>query len=427
MNARPRVVVIGAGAAGTAACYAAHAAGAEVVLFDGGPGATSLSTGAVDATPWEQRAAAAATLGLALVAEPLPAEVEAFVTALGCWQLVPAGGPPAWLATESGRLRSARGHDRALLSLAGLPHGARVVLPRVERAEWDADALARALAADPAARALGVALGAADADLLRLHGEERIPAADLAARHDDPERLAFLGARLERVVADERRRDRRVDALLLGPWLGSREARARELGERLGLCVGEVLGTLGGAPGLRLEAARARLLGPRVDLVPARVRSVARVDGELVVRPAASSRAGAGAPTRADAVVLATGGLAGGGIRYVAAEQDAPRGAPARARVPFALSLEAPVRLGVHGEDLDITSSTLGPSLDEVGWPTSAAPSLLESVGLRAGPHRELAPGIFGAGDALADRPRTLLGAVATGLEAGRAAAERRD
>ena len=63
-----RVVVIGAGASGTAAAYAASKLGARVTLITGRPGATSLSSGALDGD-WEGAGD----------------EAQAFIDAIGIW------------------------------------------------------------------------------------------------------------------------------------------------------------------------------------------------------------------------------------------------------------------------------------------------------------------------------------------------------
>ncbi len=87
-----RVVVLGSGAAGTAAAIAARAAGADVVLVRGRTGATSLTSGAVDGDLDEGGRTAAAALELHVL-------------------------EPCTLATSAGTLRAAAGRDAALASL----------------------------------------------------------------------------------------------------------------------------------------------------------------------------------------------------------------------------------------------------------------------------------------------------------------------
>src|SRR6185295_18811801 len=110
-----------------------------------------------------------------------------FAADLDLWDLPESERP--WLATMAGRIRPARGRDRALLDLAPL-EGAVVLVPRADRATWDADALAATLASDPFGRARKIAFHAIDLPVLRYDDEHRIGDADLAARHDDDARLA---------------------------------------------------------------------------------------------------------------------------------------------------------------------------------------------------------------------------------------------
>ena len=143
------VIIVGAGIAGLAAAWSARRAGREVTLVSAHAGATALSGGAVDEVPWEHLLRATRLLGEAGEARPLAPEVTAFVDDLKLWD-VPADRP-VWLATLAGRVRPARGRDRSLLDLGPLA-GRAVLLPRAERAAWDADAIAAALSADPAAK-----------------------------------------------------------------------------------------------------------------------------------------------------------------------------------------------------------------------------------------------------------------------------------
>ncbi|HZO16454.1 MAG TPA: hypothetical protein VFB62_24435 [Polyangiaceae bacterium] len=409
-----RVIVLGAGAAGLGAVWAATARGADVRWLDGGVGASSLAGGAVDDRPWEEIARAAEVLGQQPLAGPLPAVIGDFVRDFELWRLPAEGEPLSRLATEAGCVRLARGHDRALLDLARVSPGARVLLPRLPRPEWDADSLARALSCDPFAESRRLRFEAIDATLLKFVDEERIAAADFAARHDDDERRGWFCDRLREALA----RAGRADALLVGPWLGAADIDvAQDLKRRLTLVVGEVLGNVGSAAGLRFESARTRLcqkLGARIERVHA--RRVARRGDEFAVWLDDDK------PALCDAVVIAVGGVAAGGVIYEPPEQRSGQDIASAGGVPFRLSLKAPVRLRVAGKLLDVVSSMHGPTLDEVAWPTDADPSHLEAVGI-ACEGVEIERGLYAAGDAIADRPRTLLQAVYSGALAGAAAA----
>ncbi len=419
-----RVVVIGAGAAGLAATWAAAQRGAEIRLYDPSIGASCLTGGAVDDRPWEQVARAIEVLQLVPEAGPLPESVRSFAQELGLWRLPSQGECLCRLATESGRMRLARGHDTSLLDVARLPAGARVVLPRLVRPEWDADSLAASLSADAYAQSRRIVFEAVNAKVLKHVGEDRIASAELASRHDDPVRRQWLADRLAEALVGAggvggrpSGSQRPVDAVLIGPWLGADKPIAPWLAERLGVPVGEVLSGVGCAAGMRFESARLALLSNLgVELVPRSVSAIAAVQGELRVTVDEDEH------RLTDAVVLAIGGLAAGGVVYDPPEQSAGQDLPLAGRAPFRLSVDAPVRLQAQRQPIDVVGSIHGPALDEVAWPVDADPGLLEAVGV-ACEGLEAAPQIFAAGDVVADKPRTLLQAVYSGVLAGAAAA----
>ena len=414
------MVVVGAGIAGLAAAWSARRAGRQVTIVSRGAGASALGGGAVDDVPWEQLARAARVLGggAGRAALPLSVGAAAFVAELELWD-VPAV-ERAWIATVAGRLRPARGRDRALLDLGRL-EGALVLLPRAGRAGWDADAIAASLAAEPFAGAGRLAFQAVDLPVLRFDDEHRIGDADLAGRHDDEARLGWLAGRLRHGIAAS---GAGVGAVLLGPWLGASAPRAEALSAAVGVPCGEALVGAGSPAGLRFEAALDRLL----DTVGARrVRDRAiRIDDEgtrdAMLRV---SLAGSAAPLLADVVVLALGGLIAGGIVYSPPERRAGTELPPAGTAPFELSLDAPVALSANGADrMSVVASMHGPELDVSAWPVADRPGALEAVGVLCS-GVSAGAGIYAAGDVIAGRPRTALEAVASGLAAGDATVTR--
>jgi glycerol-3-phosphate dehydrogenase subunit B len=117
------------------------------------------------------------------------------------------------------------------------------------------------------------------------------------------------------------------------------------------------------------------------------------------------------------------GGLAAGGVIYDPPERDAAEGLAPRGRPAFRLSFDADVQLAHGGRRIDIVSSMSGPDLDRSAWPDGEDSGVLEAVGV-ASNHGIVAPRLAVAGDAMADRPRTMLAAIQSGLRAGRLATD---
>jgi hypothetical protein len=115
-------------------------------------------------------------------------------------------------------------------------------------------------------------------------------------------------------------------------------------------------------------------------------------------------------------VILATGGVLGGGVRYVSGLQSTRNGA-------FALSLEAPVELRLDGRDVGLVAGSEGADLVALGM------GVLDRVGVRVTEALGLPeqPGLFAAGDVVAARPRTALEAVSAGIRAAAAALRSHD
>lgn len=388
------VLVIGGGVAATAAALAATRAGASVTLLDGGAGASMLSTGAIDLIPW-QDAEAART--------PVPAETRSALQALGGYVLDEGGTS---IVTTAGVVRPAAGRDAALLNVSRLA-GQRIAVVRCARPGWDANAFA--LAWGPAFEPL-------DAVVLRHTGEDVLPDGELAARHDDSSRLGWLADRLREALATA---GGHWTGIVVPPLLGVQRARAHELSERVGIRCGEAAGLPGGAPGLRFENARDRTLAAcEATHARVRVRSVHRSAGTWrAIGEAGSSFDGA-------AVVLAIGGLVGGGLEYAPAEATLATALPQSARRPMRLTLDAAVTLGAYGRPLEVSRSLFGPPPEAIARPFARDP-LLDRAGILAGDDGSAssAPGIFAAGDVVADAPRTWLAAVSSGARAGAAAA----
>jgi glycerol-3-phosphate dehydrogenase subunit B len=411
-----RVVVLGGGFAGLAAAWAAQRGGARVTCISGKAGASGLGSGALDRVPWDERERAARLLGVTPTAETMPEDVVAFLEGLGGYVLPDGGARAPLCATTAGILRSCAGHDDALLDVGAL-EGRTILLPRAARAGWDADSLVRALSAAEN-KPRGATFAACDAPVLRFRDEERAADGELASRHDDGARLDWLARELRAAAA---RRGGDV-AFLLGPWLGATSGRARELSARVGAPVGEILSGTAGVAGLRFEARRDALLAKtEARTVHARATRVEAAEARFAI-----TTDGDPARVDGDAVVVAIGGLAAGGLVFGPADHTAGADGADKLEPAFRLGVAIRGARVTDGRDPGVPSSMHGSVLDEVAWPGSEGAGVLERVGLvveaRDG---RLARGIFAAGDVVASRPRTVLESVASGLAAGATAAER--
>ena len=288
-----KVAVIGAGVAGTAAAWAARRSGAEVVVVHDRPGASALGSGAADYEPWER---GAADHELAADARELAGELG-YVAKVGL------------VATASGLLRPARAHDSAILDLSELA-GRRVAIADVVRDDWDAVLIARALSDTPWAAQTGTSFEPRELDL---DPASHAASYDLACRFDDPEAARALAAALKKSRGA-------ADAWLTGPWLGVQPGTAERVRKLVEMPVGETLSPPGGAAGARFEAARDLALSKaEVSVRRGQVREVSvasegielRLDGDETLI--------------ADRVVLAIGGVVGGGVEP-RADRQALRG-----------------------------------------------------------------------------------------------------
>jgi len=294
------VAVVGAGAAGAMAAIAAAEAGAKVALVAGPPGATTLSSGAVDL-------ADAPEGPLERLPEDALARLSDRATELLSSEDGPYGqvGPRPTAVTSLGAARESWLLQRAQLDLARIPRPVIAVVDAGPARRFSASAIARSLARQEG-------LTAHTIDLKMPAGVDLEHPLLVARRLDDDEGLqGLLGEAIARDVdaAEE------VGAVLVPPILGLDRSTevARRLSEAAGAPVGEVLGSPGDPSGLRLarrlaalvEASGARHVRASVagaDCTEDRVE-VLHVQGPEDIETVTAA-----------AFVLATGGLSGGGL-----------------------------------------------------------------------------------------------------------------
>jgi hypothetical protein len=181
---------------------------------------------------------------------------------------------------------------------------------------------------------------------------------------------------------------------------------------------------VGGPSGLRFENARDRaLLAAGVTVVLGRALRVSH-DGEPGAHAAWRTELEGGEHLEGHAVILATGGLVGGGLEYTPAGAYFAEVLPATPRPLLRVTCEAPVQLGAFGRPLDDASSVFGAPPETHAWPFVETP-LLDHAGVRVdvdGNVRGAPRGLFAAGELAAGPPHTWLAALTSGTRAGDAA-----
>lgn len=335
------VVVVGGGLAGACAALAAREAGAEVLLIARSPGATAMSSGAIDFAAADDDAPIGeaarrlarnapghpyALLGDALVPaiDDALALLERHLAALGMQGARSAADRNLWLATPLGRAKPAAlaqgaiaaGDLRNLAAREGRLGVVALAGAQAIEARLLAHGLAPLLA--PLCEAVVVA-----PDFYRQRADALRTLPEIAHDLDSPGRRAALGASLARAAAQAH-----VTHLLL-PTLGLQDplAARADLERAAGVLVFELLGAPPSVPGLRLSRALA------TALEKAGVRSISAIaerssDGQMQIVRGVECE-----PVRAGAVVLASGRFLGGGIRCEADGRlrETVFGLPARA------------------------------------------------------------------------------------------------
>lgn len=391
----PSVVVVGGGVAGTAAAIAAASVGVQVRLVFAHPGASVLSAGHAPAI-------SAQTPEIAELATRVLCELGTMRVDSACFRV----------PTVAGTLRQATIADRALFPFDDTLSGT-VLVPRADHAEWDADHLARAWTECARELDRDVRFVAVDGQITRFREELGLAHVELAERHDDPHRLGWLRERLRELLG----RHESARAILLPPWLGSIKERRSELESALGVRVGEASVGLAGPVGARFEAARgATLTRLGVRMERAKVKRVRALDRRVTLTVEGTER------LEPHTAVLCMGGLVGGGVVLASPFPEITGDAPSRAIRPFLLGVESNLSLGADGVPLETPGSLEGYVPERL---FEGAHPMFDRVGVLARPTLEArgAPGVFVAGDLLADRPRTWTAALVTGAQAGLGAA----
>lgn len=290
-----RAVIVGAGVAGVAAALSARAAGYDPLVLSRGSGASALTSGALDWSPW--------SLAGSLEGKPPVLAPDARLELSAFWQELGFELGPRLLVTGAGILRDSAGADRFLLDLAALPESASIGVVQTNWQGDDSAALLRALPSDP--RAAGRTFVAVAGQSLFSEAERRLPLAALVEQLSEAscERLVQLAAAASQSG---------IAALLVGPYLGLAPT-AREVLGRAPIPIGETTSPPAGSAGRRLELRLSELL-LRQGIAQERawVTRLRDVPGGVEVTFDGSQ--GEGQRLEVDVAILASGGLVGGGL-----------------------------------------------------------------------------------------------------------------
>ncbi|MGH7330744.1 MAG: hypothetical protein ACREJX_20535, partial [Polyangiaceae bacterium] len=226
----------------------------------------------------------------------------------------------------------------------------------------------------------------------------------------------WLAERLREVLA----RNPGFVGVLLPAWLGVDRSRAEDLSAKVGVRCGEAMTGLASSSGARFERARDRAFSSlEIDVVSGWAKSArARGDAWTITLEDDSW-------IEADALVLATGGLVGGGLAYAPATSESAGELPSAARPTLRSTLECRVAIGESGAIATAPSTLFGAQPEAIAWPFSPDP-WLDRAGVLVsedGAARGAAPGLFACGDLVADRARAWLAALSSGATCGAAAA----
>jgi glycerol-3-phosphate dehydrogenase subunit B len=317
------VVVVGGGMAGVCAALAAREAGAEVLLVSRAPGATAVSSGAIDFAGSDDDASIGeaarrlaraapghpyALLGEGLVAaiDDALALLQRHLASLGVQGARSAAERNLWLATPLGRAKP------AALAQGGIAAGdLRNLAAREARLGVVALAGAQAVEARLVAHGLTPLLAplceavVIAPDFYRQRSDALRTLPEIAQDFDRPGRRAALAASLGRATALAHATHLLLPTLGIADPIGARA----ELERALGIPVLEMLGAPPSVPGLRLQQA----LGGALE--KAGVRSVQGIAERAAAGQIQVVRGVECEPVRAGAVVLASGRFLGGGIR----------------------------------------------------------------------------------------------------------------
>lgn len=288
-----RIAVIGAGAAGLAAARRLKERGLTPILFASGLGASSMTSGAADLSPWTDP-------------HPLvPSEAAlAFVRALGIFD------QEGLVVTAEGVLRRAALVGARVLNLQRAV-GKRIGIADLPRVDFRPAALSHQLNQSEWAQSTSTSFQVVPLPGVVSESELKFPLAALQRLFDDE-------ARLLRLRESSKSLSSSVQALLVGPWLGE----GRTTIETSDLLVGETLSPPEGAFGRRFEKARREFCSHWG--LEMRAEWVEKITWESERWCVSTLSEGGERPGTlwVDSVILATGGLVAHGVGVVERQSE---------------------------------------------------------------------------------------------------------
>lgn len=332
--ARADVIVIGGGAAGVAAALSATAAGGRARLIRRAPGATSLSSGAVDVAgdpgelsddPWEGRPSGLQSFvkqARAFREHPLAlaglngATADSILHQL-CQQvpLLHHRGleqPPLILPTDLGTFKSTSLCQRSQKNghLPGMKDGRVGVVGIKGYPQYDCQMLASSYALHAARGGIVLETLGLEVQVIALRGNELMHPAEMAAKLEQESTLQRLTDDLSQQASS-----RRLTHLILPPVMGlNRWQEVQAILGRLSIQVAEMLASPPSVPGLRLQRALDAAIFKQ-DIVLLRDQVTGHVSDQSNKRIIGIKLAG-GDMLEADAFVLATGKFIGQGLTH---------------------------------------------------------------------------------------------------------------
>lgn len=423
------VLVVGSGAAGSIAALTAADRGASVTLVAGPPGATALSSGAIDLAGLDCGIDATVEQAFAALehraplhplillgrSESLTLAVETAERLCGMGDLYrarPVTEPPGLAASGLGGLHRAWLLQRTqadLRAFVGASVGVADFGPACPFSAW---LVKGGLEQELVEAGLELELEQVPVELPRELGEVSLLLAAGRLDRDDETKKRFAEALAASLS------ERKLSALLIPPLVGLDRSfeLCRFLSEAAGAPVFELLGRPGDPPGMRLHRLLEHAIAAAgVEVIRGKAESCS-LTGDHLDKLSVRTREGA-IELEAGNFVLATGGLAGGGLRLARTLKETLLGLP----------------LAVDGKRFAPPSSLFGADRDGYYGASSTGPHCIQRVGVQVDASlRPMAAGepvldnLLVAGAILADHDSAFDGsglatAMITGAHAGRA------